>query len=776
MKYLRTIITIYLLCFASFSIFSASREHEGKIINSIRFEGIRSFEPSMFIFRITSSVGSRLSYEQLSLDIKKLYEEELFEEIEVFAEAVNHDSVDLLFLVVERPTVTSISIIGNNKISDRQIRDKIKQKEFSIYSRQKVSESIRAINDLYIEEGYSFAQIDLKEEFRDNNRVDLTFNIDEGEKLRVIEINFVGNRVISDRRLARSIKSKRRNHLLFTWLTGRDVYKLEKISEDIEKIIELYHDRGFLRVQVREPKVEVVDRGRKRRIVLTYRINEGKRYNINNIDITGAEKIEKDSLLPLIDIEERMIYDGSKVKDTIEAFQNYYQNRGYIYARIFPEMEIDDENRLVDITFDIIENNQMYLRRIYFTGNNITKDKVIRREFFLREGDIFSIDPFIAGMKRLHYLGYFSEVEPEIIDIDDEDDKVDLEIKVVEQGKNQIEFGGGYSTNDKFYFHGGFMTQNLLGTGLDFAIRASTGERTRAYEFKITNPWLFDYPVFSEFEIYRRKIEYIGYKNLTKGAGIRFGRRLSRYTNAFVSYSFDTARVTDVNMNFFFRGEPIRPLPPEEDTEFFGLWIGERDTSQVTLSLVNDRRNRQVNASSGSRNAFYTSLAGGILAGDNKFYSFTYDSIYYLPLIGPLFLGCHGRVSYIKPYGGSFLPTTKKLFLGGDYSVRGFRNRSIGPKNERGVVIGGNKSLLFNFELTLPISEVFWLVAFYDAGNVFDESESYAIDDLRDSIGLEFRIMIPALYLPIRFIYAVNINPQKNEDKRDFFFGFGTTF
>ncbi len=776
MKKLHILFFLFFLFFLYSLSYPMDMEHEGKIINSISFSGIKSFEPSLFLFKITTSVGSRLSYEQLSQDIKKLFEEELFEDIQVILETNAEGTVDLTFQVVEKPTVTSISITGNSKLTEKQIREKIEQDEFSMYSRQKIAKSIKSIKELYLEEGYSFAEITVKEDFRENNRIDLNFMIDEGEKLRISDIIFKGNTHVSSGKLKWRLKSWKRSYLLFTWLTGKDVYKVENTQEDVDKIKEIYQDRGYLRVAVKEPSVEIVKKGKKRRVVLTYYIEEGEKYNINTIDIEGTEKIKEESILPLINIEERSIYNGSLVNSAIEDIQKYYQNRGYIYARIYPDMDIDDENRLVNITFDITEGEQIFIRRITFVGNDVTKDKVIRREFFLREGDLFSIDPFIEGIKKLNYIGYFSEVEPNVIEVEGEDNKVDLEIKVKEQGKNQIEFGGGYSTSDKIYFHGGFMTKNLLGTGLDVGISMSTGERTKTYNFKITDPWFFDYPLYAEFEVFRKKIEYIGYQNLTKGSGFGFGKSIYRWTNLYFSYSFDRSRITDINMSYFYDSDEKIPPPPEEDTEFFGLWIGKRNTSQIMLSLVNDRRNAQINASRGSRNAVYASLAGGILAGDNKYYSLTYDSIYFLQLFDPVFVGLHGKISYIKPYGGSFLPTTKKLYLGGDYSMRGFRSRSIGPKNERGVVIGGNKSLLFNIELTIPFTEIFWIVLFYDIGNVWDEHSDYSLDDLRDSAGVELRITIPAIYLPIRFIYAWNLNPLEDEEEKDFIFGFGTTF
>ncbi len=765
-----------LIILISISFSGMDSEYEGKIINSISFEGIKSFEPSLFTFKISTSVGSRFSYEQLSQDVKKLFEEELFEDIQVQANLSDSGNVDLIFRVVEKPTVTSISIAGNSKLMEKEIREKIEQNEFSMFSRQKIAKSIKAIKELYIEEGYSFAEISVKEDYRENNRLDLTFMIDEGEKLRISDIKFVGNRSISSGKLKWRLKSWKRSYLLFTWLTGKDVYKIESTREDVEKIRKAYHDRGFLRVNVKEPVVEIVKVGKKRRVILAYHIEEGKKYNINNIEIKGTDKIKAESLQPLIKIEERMVYNGSLLDSTIEDIQKYYQNRGYIYVRVYPDMDIDDQNRLVDITFEISEGEQIFLRRITFVGNDVTKDKVIRREYFLREGDLFSIDPFVDGLKKLHYLGYFSEVEPEVIDVEGEENKVDLEIKVKEQGKNQIEFGGGYSTSDKLYFHGGYMTKNLLGTGLDVGVSMSTGERTRTYSFKLTDPWFYDYPLYSEFEAFRRKIEYTAYKNLTKGSSIGFGKTIYRWTNLYLTYLFDRSRITDINMRYFYDDDEKEPEPPEENTEFFGLWIGKRNTSQIMLSLVNDRRNAQINASKGSRNAIYAGLAGGILGGDNKYYSLTYDSVYYLPLFDPVFIGLHGRISYIKPYGGSFLPTTKKLYLGGDYSMRGFRSRSIGPKNEKGVVIGGNKSLLFNAEITIPFNEILWVVFFYDVGNVWDESHGYQLNDLRDSAGIELRITIPAIYLPIRFIYAWNLNPLEDEDDKDFIFGFGTTF
>ena len=483
---------------------------------------------------------------------------------------------------------------------------------------------------------------------------------------------------------------------------------------------------------------------------------------------------------------------------------------------------------IVDVTMKIQEGKQYFVNRIIFTGNTTTRDNVIRREMRLLEDGVFNTEALKFSIRRLNQLGYFKPLE-EGRDVSEEklagdQSRVDVKIKLEEQNRNQLQFGAGVSQYEGFFGQMSFMTTNFLGKGESLTLSLQSGTQADNYTLAFTEPFLFDRNITGGANLFHSEVRYIGqFTQDSTGAVVNFGAPIGRgFTRAFVSYSYEVVHVTDINEDYL-NPVTLQSNPFLSDSLLIGS-NGERIISKVTPSIVYNTVDQPIFPTTGKRLSTSIDLAG--IGGNTNFYKPLLEGVWYLKENSKMSFGMRGQFQYIHDFTGDQpLPIFEKLFMGGEYTVRGYDFRTIGPSDPTtGLVLGGNKSLLFNFEQAFNVASAVRIILFYDAGEVKDVGQPFswkedaierilptppviydplasqvltnpnattAIQTLvtgresafKTSTGAELRFFMPVLNVPFRLIFAYN--PQRGgilnssllpQGAFAFRFAVGTTF
>jgi len=769
----------------------------------------------------------------------------------------------IVYNMEERQRVKIVDYEGLKKVDQSKIEEKLKEKGISVRIDSFIDPGIirrvtGVVRELYAAEGYQFAEV--KPEIKDveggPKTVHVTFHVTEGPRVKIREIDFVGNKALSDGSLGRKMKENK-GRGFFSFITGGGTYKEDKFAEDAQLITDHYRDRGYVMAQVGQPQMKTLEDskdGKTRWIQLQIPITEGKKYRVGNFTFEGNKVVKSEALRPLFKIDAGDTYSQKRVKKGLEKAQEVYGSGGYFEFTAYPDLQPRDRPRdgdgdgpagppapaapaapgakegppIVDVTMRVDEGKQYFINRITFVGNTTTRDNVIRREMRIVEANVFSTLALKDSVKRLNQLGYFKPLEGEAVDVQKTpgaDNKVDIQLKFEEQNRNQLTFGAGVSQFDGFFGQLSFQTSNFLGRGETFTVTAQQGNRAKNYQLAFTEPFLFDRPMTAGIDLFAREIRYIGqFTQASAGGNLVFGFQVANYSRMFINYSYERVKVKDLNPLYqdplVLAGNPFL-----YDSLLIGEG-GERTISKIGPSFVFNTVDHPIFPTSGTRYTLSMDLAG--IGGNTNFWNPRAEGIWYFPLGARrrTSLGFRAQAEYISPYGSTVeLPIFEKLFLGGEYSMRGFDLRTVGPRDQAtGLVTGGNKSLLFNAEYLITIAGPVRLVLFYDAGQVRDRGESFGWNEpvtqttlpgallpnsgdifsvlnpfrsdfepltsvigersaFKTSLGAEIRFFMPVLNVPFRLIFAANPsrggvldNNLQPEKKWKFRFAVGSTF
>ena len=665
--------------------------------------------------------------------------------------------------------------------------------------------------------------------------VNVTFTIGEGPKLKIRRIEFVGNSAKSDRTLRRRMKDNKPPNPLWGWITRGGTYKEDKFEADADLVQAYYRTEGYVRAQIGQPEVrtlETSEDGRTRWIELRIPVTEGARYRVSEFDIAGNTVINSDVLRPLFEINPGDWYSEKGVRDGMIKAREIYGAGGYMEFTGFPDLQLSDEvdenapaaaaapppspsegPPTVKVTMRLQEGQQYLVNRITFVGNSTTRDNVIRREMRLVEGATFNTEALKYSIRRLNQLGYFEQInEQDQQAIKTEktpgrEGSVDVTLTLKEQNRNQLTFGAGVSQYEGVFGQLSFQTANFLGRGESLTLSMMAGARMQNYQLSFTEPFLFDRNITAGFDVYKRALQYIGYyTQRSTGGNLTTGFPVADFSRMFFTYGYEAVRMTDLNEAFLDPScilaedgcqtvsltdlstispdalESLRRNPFVFDSLLLGAG-GRRTVSKIVPSFVHNTVDNPIFPNTGQRLTMSLDLA--MLGGNTQFYKPRVEGIRFWRHTGRTSFGLRGQYEFIAPVRGTkTLPIFEKLFLGGEYSIRGFDIRSVGPSDSfTGLVLGGNKSFLFNAEYLFSIVPQVRLIFFYDAGQVADDAEPFALDKFRTSTGTEVRFFMPVLNVPFRLIFAANpqregvldnsLRPVKNFTFR---FAVGSTF
>ena len=727
-----------------------------QLISEIRVTGNSRIDTGAIRRKISSLPGNNFNATALTNDLKTVFAMGYFDDISVSSEETPNGHV-VTFDIEEKPVIGSIKISGNDELDEATIQDVIKIRASSIISDKEVKESIANIKNLYSEEGYFDCKISVEHKESDRKgRVDLTFVIKEGNKIYIKEINLTGNHSFSDRKIKKSITTSEKGW--FSFLTDSGLMHREKLKHDASKITAFYHNNGFVEARVGEPEIVLKDDW----LYVYFNIDEGERYKCGAIQLSGDLIVGREILIDLIKVNQEEFFNRMVLRQDVLRLTDYYAEKGYAFSEVSPRSSKNPDEKTVDLNFQIDQGPLVTINRINIKGNTRTRDKVIRREIMLEEGGLFNAVKLKQSNQRLSRTDFFEDVNiSPVPGIDDT--QMDLDVEVKEKPTGKFSVGAGYSTVDKATFMGEISENNLFGRGQRLSAQANLSSNATKFNLDFTEPHIFDTKVLFGFSAYNWEREYDEYTKDSTGGSLRFGYPLFEKWKSNVGYYYDDTTLTDVDLI-----NASREILNSMDYHV---------TSSLKLSLSRDTRNRMYGASKGSRNLLTVEYAGGPLGGDNSFTKVEASTGWYLPMSRNTTLHPKLSTGYVAANSEGHLPVYEKFYLGGLSSIRSFEYGEISPVDPvTGDRIGGDKMWYANLEYIFPLAKSQGLmgVAFYDIGNVYDIDEGWQMRDFKHSAGVGFRWMSPIG--PLRLEWAQNLDPEGDEDEKNWEFSIGGAF
>ncbi len=731
------------------------------LVTQIDVVGARKVEEATVRFKLKSRVGDPYAPEVVREDLKALYALGYFEDIVVQAD-IFEGGLRLTFVLHEKPSIQTLRVVGNKKLATDKIRAKIDLVEGAIVPPGALAKNAEKIRLFYEEEGYYQAKVDGIEERISPQEVGVTFNIVEGDKFDIGEIRIVGNRVLKEK----DIKDRLQTSELYLFFFGGTL-KREELRRDLDRIRAYYLDNGFLDIAVEEPEIQL-DTARKRlRIII--QVQEGPQYRIGELTVKGQQLISEAEVRGLIKSRVGGVFSREALQGDVVAITDRYAERGYLFADVAPVTDIRRAETLVDVSLEITEGRQAFISRIEITGNLRTRDKVIRREVRLVEGDVFNSSLLQRSRRNLENLGYFEEVK-----LDTKrgaaEDRVDLTVDVKEKPTGAFTIGGGYSSVDGPIAVASISQGNLFGLGKRAALSGQIGQKANRYNAVYTDPHFLDSDYLVEprgFDTQTRFRTNQGFNQSTRGAGLTVGHALVEEVFGSVTYTYQRVHIKDV--------EDTAPFLVKRQAEESG---GISNTSSLTFALTRDTRDSFAEPTRGLRVRAAFEYAGGFLDMDSNFTKYSLEASQYWPLWWKFVGHIRGSIAYGESFGKTpNLPVQERFFLGGSNSIRGFRNFTISPKDPTGGegLTGGNKAFFVNNEILFPLYEQLRMrgLVFFDLGNVFDERDNFELAVKRSAgVGISFTSPIGA----IRLEWGFNLARKAGERHQVLHFSAGTAF
>ncbi|MCP5246620.1 MAG: outer membrane protein assembly factor BamA [Burkholderiales bacterium] len=780
MKYKYFVALVGFLC--AFSAWAS----QSFVVLDIRVEGIQRTEAGTVFSYLPLKVGDTIDETKATAAIKALYATGFFKDVKLKTE-----NGVLIVQVEERPAIAQININGSKAFEKDKLKEGLKQaglSESRIFSRSLLDRAEQELKRQYISTGKYAVKITTTTTPLERNRVSINFDIEEGRTARIKQINFVGNAAFDDK-ILRGLFVLRTPGLL-TWFTKNDQYSKQKLSADLETLRSYYLDRGYLEFSIDSTQVSITPDMKD--IYITVNVSEGEQYTVSDIKLAGELLVPEEELKNLILLHPGDVFAREKLTESVKLISDRLGDDGYAFANINAAPELDHENQQVAFTFFVDPGRRVYIRRINITGNDRTKDEVIRREFRQMEGGWHSTSKINLSRQRVDRLFFFNSVNVETPPVPDAPDQVDVNIHVEEKPTGAIMFGAGFSDREGLILNGSVSQNNIFGTGNFFSLQVNTGRINRVFSASFTNPYFTVDGVSLGFDVFRRNLNTSrlsrvnAFRTTTSGAIVRFGIPIAE--NDIVSFS---AGAEQTQIGTFSDSLP-RTVKFVED-------FGETTYNlPFTVSWARDRRDSAIYTTSGTTHRLFGEVS--IPGADLNYYKASYNQQTYFPLTNTFTLLLNTEFGVGDGYAGKPLPFFKNFFAGGNNSIRGFDLNSLGPReevpnsngtsNNRTFALGASKRVVANLELLFPApfmkdDRSVRLGAFIDAGTVFDNFkakhdangniiEQGFTDLMRYSAGLSVMWISPMG--PLQVSIAKPLNAKDEDNLQMFQFRFGQQF
>ena len=730
-------------------------------IRDIRVEGIQRTDAGTVFSYLPVKVGDTMTEDKATQSIRLLFQTGFFKDVQLEGE----DGV-LVISVQERPAIASIDARGSKEFDKKKLLEIMRQaglQEGRIFDRSILERAKQDLKNQYIARGKYGVDVQTTVNPLERNRVSINFNISEGEVAKIRGVNIVGNRIFKDKELLDLIVL--RTPGVMTWYTKNDQYSKQKLSADLETLRSFYLNQGYLEFTIDSTQVSISPD--KRDVYITINVTEGEKYKVTDVRLAGELLLPEAELRRLVKVKAGDTFSRERLTESTKLITDRLGNDGYAFAQVNAVPEINREKREVAFTLYVDPGRRVYVRRINISGNQNTKDEVIRREFRQMEGAWFSQAKINRSKVRVDRLGYFSEVNLDNPAVPGTNDQVDVNMNVKERPTGSVTVGAGVSSAERIILSGSISQQNAFGTGNALSLSLQTGRINRILALSYTNPYWTDDGVSRGFDLYSRRfnptvLRSSSYITNTDGAGVRFGVPISELDTINYGLALENTEIE----TFTNSAARIKNFVSTFGSTNLGI-IG-------TVGLARDGRDSTIAPTKGTLQR--VTLETGLPGGDLRYYKLGYKAQHYIPVTRYSTIQVGGEIGYADGIGDLPLPFYKNYYAGGVNSVRGYATYSLGPRDEFGFSIGGPRLLLGNVEYYFPFpgagkDNSLRLSAFFDAGMV---DNTYSSNFLRYSVGLSLNWFSPVG--PLKLSFGFPIRSKEGDRLQRIQFTLGTIF
>ena len=726
----------------------------------MKVKGNKRVETAAIMQVLQVKAGDMLDIAKVDADLRAIYKLGYFRDVQVQTEK-SDGGVAVDYLVLEKPIVREVKIEGAKEISADKVREAVEIKPNSIYSVKDLQKSVKKVKKLYADDGYYLAEVVGDTSRRSDSELNVIFRIKEGKKVLIKSISFEGNHAFNDKKIKKTMETS--EEWMFSWLTGAGTYKEEVLKNDAALITELYMNNGYATVKVGDPKVELLPDKSGMKVIVG--ITEGDQYRIGKLGFKGELLESSDELMKKLKEKSGELFSRDNLRNDVMMLTDFYADKGFAFANATPQTQLHVDTHTMDITFDMEKGEKVHIDRINITGNTKSRDKVVRRELRLDEGDLYSSSAIKRSKKNLMNTGFFEEANL-VTAKGSAPDKIDLNVEVKEKATGTFSVGAGYSSLDGIVGQGSVSQSNFLGLGLKMTAAVSFGSRSRTYNLGLTDPYFLDSKWTLGGDLYRTERQYIDYTSRATGADIKAGYPISDTLSTFWLYKFE-----------------VRDLYNESEGLLESIHLGAIEpplpystTSAVIASISSNTTDYHPDPTSGMLDTLSIEFAG--LGGTNRYLRYITGHTIFHPVIWGTVASLRGTLGYMQSLGKE-IPIDEKFYLGGIDSLRGYSVRTVCPVRTtaltpqdffgagapgiNNVYLGGQAEAVANLEYTFPLIKEAGVkgVMFFDAGNSADTLKN-TFSNVLTSYGAGIRWVSPIG--PLRLEYGFPIKPRPGID------------
>lgn len=749
-------------------------------VQYIEIQGLKKIEEGSLLPLVSGLSGKRINADAIRQSIDRLYSLGHFSDVRVLYRGSDRT---LIFDLEEKPSIQKITFEGSSEVSEDDLKEALDVEVFQNLDIKKVRTSIDKVLKLYEDKGFFLATIDFETKPSESNpgQVELVFKISENQMVQVKRIKFRGNTHFSSERLKGSMVTSEEG--FFSFLGGSGAYKQDAFDRDLKMLQFLYYNEGFIQVKIGRPEVTITPD--KRSMVISIAIEEGEQFRVSKVDFSGDLLFSDEKLLETVSLREGDLFSYQKMQTDLSALQALYGDLGYAFVNPIPRTKINEEQRTVDIIFEIDKGEKVYFGEINVVGNTSTRDKVIRREIRIYEGELYNETARRISLENIQRLGFFEEVNFKTSVPPDRPNRMDIDIVVKERNTGSIQFGAGLASGLGFTLNGQLNQTNFLGKGQSIAVNINANAIQQEYRASFTEPYFLDSNWSMGGNLYRTMFQRSLYLDIRQGGAVNVGHPFNDYLRLFGSYS---NYITTVENGFGINDQTY-------DNVLFPKDQSSGRTSSLGLTLEYDRRNDRFAPSRG----FYTQVGGEYvgLGGDFEYTRFNFNVRWYKGLFWDLVLRTNFTYGLLQSRDGDpeSIPFTERFLLGGPNTLRGFRFFQVGQRRqslvqqdfllrngvpadrafqESFLEFGGTQQFFYNVELEFPLIKDAGIrgVVFYDAGHAEDQIQ---LDDLYANVGFGVRWFSPMGPLRFEFGFPTRRDPLFHQSQ-NFVFSIGTPF
>ncbi|ENU8340947.1 outer membrane protein assembly factor BamA [Campylobacter coli] len=721
------------------------------VIKEIKFSGLNHLSNASALNLTGLKIGETINLDKINTAILNLYKQNYFENI-----AVEENNGILNIIVTEKPSIAKISITGIASNDRKQVESILGIKRGTLFDEASAKEASERIKAYYEAKSYFDTIVEYRKKTLENTEgLELEFIVNRGENIVINNVNLSGAKEFSYSDIEPSIVNKEKEFMGWMWGRNDGKLKIFELSNDSARISDEYMKKGYLDVQVSSPYLKTYTDTYQAN--LTYFIKEGKPYKIESISIENPLFSEEENIQNVKNLRSTQgkLINIEDIRKDVKTIETQSADLGYAFAEVYPDIQKNDQTQEASVVFKVIPHDKVYIRNVIISGNSRTVDRVVRRELYITEGNLYNRTDLSESTNALRRTSYFDDVEIKEEKVDDT--HIDLIVNVKEASTGAISGGIGYGSSDGLLLNASLSDTNIFGSGIKSSVSVDKSDDTLSGRISLINPRILDSQYSLGGTLYSNDYEWDNYSEKNYGFDITLGRQFARYYNVSLTYNLEQSDIYHLSPTLLRTGYEL------------GKTIKSSITPAITFNNTDDYYlpRKGIIAS--------TSLEYAGLGGDQDFLSSSSKFNFYQGLqdyIGYDLIYRY-KASFYKVWDEGYLPINQRIYLGGIRSLRGFESRTVSPKNEWGDEVGGTIAFANSVELSFPLIDRIKLrgSVFFDYGMIGNKN----LDEIqRMSTGLGIEWITPIG--PLQLVFAKPLNDKKGDDTNTFEFNLGTRF